>query len=194
LLNAFAVGKPDNAAVAVSEGLLRSLSRRELAGVLAHEVSHIRSGDMRVMLLAEMVARLTGCFGSIGLLLALLNLPLLALGMTPVSWWVIWVLVASPTLSMVLQLALSRSRERAADLDAARLTGDPLALASGLQKIGAFEAGILESIWFRHRHGPESSWLRTHPATQERVRTLLELAGRDSARGPRPHAPAWARD
>jgi heat shock protein HtpX len=56
------------------------------------------------------------------------------------------------------------------------LTGDPRALASALRKIGSFEQGLLEKLVFRRRHGPESPWLRTHPATEERVRLLLELA------------------
>ncbi len=182
LLNAFAVGTSEEAAIAVTEGLLRTLRPRELAGVLAHEVAHIRSGDMRVMLLAELVARLTGAFGTVGLFLAVLNLPLLVLGATPVSWWLIVVLLVSPSLSVLLQLALSRARERAADLEAVGLTGDPRALASALHKIGSFEQGLLESIFFRHRHGPESPWLRTHPATHERVRALLALEAGDRRR------------
>ena len=154
---------------------LEKLSPRELTGVLAHEVAHVKSGDMRVMLLAEIVARLTGSFASLGVFLALVNLPLVMAGVAAISWWVILLLAFSPTLSVLLQLALSRSRERAADLDAARLTGDPRALASALRKIGRFQEGLLESLIFRHRHGPESAWWTTHPATEERVRTLLDL-------------------
>jgi len=174
-LNAFAVGEPDDAAIAVTEGLLRTLTPRELAGVLAHEVAHVKSGDMRVMLLAEIVARITGSFATLGVFLALANLPLLLTGSGVISWWVVLLLTFSPTLSVLLQLALSRSRERVADLDAARLTGDPRALASALRKIGRFQEGLLESLLFRHRHGPESAWWTTHPATEERIQTLLEL-------------------
>lgn len=182
-LNAFAVGEPDDAAVAVTEGLLRTLTPRELTGVLAHEVAHIRSGDMRVMLLADIVGRITGTMATFGVLLALVVL----VGASHVSWWAILLLMLSPTLSMLLQLALSRSRERAADLDAARLTGDPRALASALRKIGRFQEGFLESILFRHRHGPESTWWKTHPATEQRVQTLLELEGAAET-GPQPVA------
>jgi heat shock protein HtpX len=174
-LNAFAVGTADDAAIAVTEGLLRTLTPRELAGVIAHEVAHVRSGDMRVMLLAEMVARITGTFATLGVLLAVLNLPLVMAGAAGISWWAILLLTFSPTLSVMLQLALSRSRERTADLGAVELTGDPRALASALRKIGRFQEGLLESLWFRHRHGPESAWWKTHPATEERVRTLLDL-------------------
>lgn len=183
LLNAFAVGEPDEAGIAVTEGLLRTLTPRELTGVLAHELAHVRSGDMRVMLLAEVVARITGSFATLGVLLAFLNLPLVASGAAAISWWAILLLALSPTLSVLLQLGLSRSRERAADLDAVRLTGDPRALASALRKIGRFQEGLLESLLFRHRHGPESPWLRTHPATEERVRTLLALEVPEAPRG-----------
>jgi len=58
------VGQPDDAAIAVTEGLLRTLTPRELAGVLAHEVAHVKSGDMRVMLLAEIVARIPGSYAT----------------------------------------------------------------------------------------------------------------------------------
>ena len=174
-LNAFAVGDSEEAAIAVTEGLLRTLTPRELTGVLAHEVAHVRSGDMRVMLLAEIVARITGSFATIGLFLALMNLPLVMAGAPPVSWWLIALLTLSPTISVLLQLVLSRSRERAADLDAAELTGDARALASALRKIGRFQEGLLESLLFRHRHGPESTWSTTHPATEERIQILLAL-------------------
>ncbi len=174
LANAFAVGRREDAAVAVTSGLLRTLSPAELAGVLAHEIAHVRHNDMRVMLLAEIVARLTATFAQVGALLLLLNLPLVAAGRIHVSWSAVALLMASPSLSVLLQLALSRSRERQADLEAARLTGDPRALASALRKIGALEEHLLERL-FRHRHGPESSWLRSHPATEERIRDLLAL-------------------
>ncbi len=176
-LNAFAVGEPEHSAIAVSEGLLRTLTPREVTGVLAHEVSHVRSGDTQVMLLTEIVARLTGALATVGIVLAVLSIPLVLMGKAGFSWGVIFVLLGSPTLSVLLQMAISRSRERAADLDAARLTGDPRALASALRKIGRFQEGILESILHRHRHGPESPWLRSHPMTAERVKTLLALEG-----------------
>lgn len=178
LLNAFAIGSRDDAAIAVTEGLLRALTPRELVGVLAHEISHVRSGDMHVMLLAELVGRITGSFATVGVVLAVMNVPLEMGGAGGISWWAILLLVLSPTLSVMLQLALSRTRERSADLAAAELTGDPRSLASALRKIGRFQEGLLEALLLRHRHGSESPWWQTHPATEERVRTLLELEGR----------------
>jgi len=181
-LNAFAVGSRSDPAIALSEGLLRTLTPSEVTAVLAHEVAHVRSGDMRVMLLAEIAARITGTFALLGVFLTLLNAPLVARGEVVIEWWVIALLVFSPTLSVLLQLALSRARERAADLAAVELTGDPRALASALRKIGSFQEGILDRLLFRHRHGPESPWLRTHPATEERVRLLLSLAEHETRR------------
>ena len=172
--NAFAVGRRADAAIAVTSGLLRTLDARELEAVLAHEIAHVLHDDMRVMLLAEIVARITGTFAQLGLILLFMNMPLVVSGRVAVSWSAIWLLVASPTLSVLLQLAVSRSRERQADLEAARLTGDPRALASALRKIGESEAGLFDRLW-RHRHGAESVLLRTHPATGERIRNLLAL-------------------
>jgi len=183
LANAFAVGRRSGAAIAVTSGLLRTLTASELAGVLAHEVAHVQHDDMRVMLLAEIVARLTASSAQLGSLLLLINLPLVATGRVHISWGGVALLMASPGLSVLLQLALARSRERQADLEAARLTGQPRALASALRKLGEIEESLLERL-FRHRHGPKSTWLRTHPDTDERVRNLLALEA-----APEPAAP-----
>ncbi len=180
-LNAFAVGVSDDAAIAVTDGLLRTLNVREVQAVLAHEIAHVRAGDMRAMLLAEFFARITATFGSVGTMLAMMNLMLLVLGIPGVPWSAVVLLMASPSLSLLLQLALSRTRERGADLEAVRLTGDPRALASALKKIETLQGGLFEELVLRHRHGEQSSWLRSHPSTRERIETLLAL---DEPEGP----------
>jgi heat shock protein HtpX len=76
-MNAFAVGRPEDAAIAVTDGLLRRLTLRELVGVLAHEVSHIRNDDLWIMGLADVIGRLTGAMSMAGMVLLLANLPLL---------------------------------------------------------------------------------------------------------------------
>lgn len=119
ILNAFAVGSRRDSAVAVTDALLRALTPRELAGVLAHEVSHVRHNDMWVMGLADMFSRMTRMFSSFGQLLLLLNFPLLLLSEYTISWTAILILVLAPTLSALIQLALSRTREYDADLGAA---------------------------------------------------------------------------
>ncbi len=175
MVNAFAVGQPQQAAIGVTDGLLNSLSFREISAVLAHEVSHVRSNDMRVMGLADSFSRLTSLLSLFGQLLLLLNLPLLLLGAVTINWLAIGLLIIAPTLSTLAQLGLSRTREFDADLNAARLTGDPEALAQALMKIERIQGGWMERIFLPGRRLPEPSMLRTHPPTEERVRRLREL-------------------
>ncbi|GMQ96109.1 MAG: zinc metalloprotease HtpX [Gammaproteobacteria bacterium] len=175
MLNAFAVGTRSASAVAVTDALLRALSPRELAGVLGHEVSHVRHNDMWVMGLADLFSRLTSLFSSFGQILLLLNLPLLMFSEYRVSWTAILILVFAPTLSALMQLALSRTREYDADLGAAELTGDPRGLAMALEKMERFQGRFIEQIFFPGRRVPDPSLLRTHPPTKERIRRLLAL-------------------
>jgi heat shock protein HtpX len=164
LVNAFTVGGVRNAAIALTEGLLLTLDGREIAGVLAHEISHIRNGDLRVLGLADLISRLTSFLSLFGQLLLLVNLPLLWWPDIRVNWWAIALLVFAPQMQITVlaQLGLSRAREYDADLNAVLLTGDPEGLASAFAKI---ERG--RRRWFEvllPGFGvPEPSWLRTHP-------------------------------
>ncbi len=185
MVNAFAVGRPQEAAIGVTDGLLRNLNLREAIGVLAHEVSHIRSNDMWVMGLADLFSRLTSALSLFGQLLLLINLPLLLWAPVSINWFAIGLLVFAPTLSALAQLGLSRTREYDADLNAARLTGDPDALASALRKIEQIQGAWLERVFLPGRRVPEPSLLRTHPPTEERVRRLMELKKRET--------PPWQR-
>ncbi|OQX42670.1 MAG: hypothetical protein B0D88_06235, partial [Candidatus Sedimenticola endophacoides] len=133
-VNAFSVGSRDDAALALTDGLLRLLSPRELAGVLAHEISHVSNNDMRLMGLADMISRPTHLMSVLGLLLMLLSLPLMMFGMAMFPLSGMLLLLAAPGISALLQLGLSRVREFDADLEAARITGDPRGLASALAK------------------------------------------------------------
>ncbi len=174
LINAFAVGNRRHPAIALTHGLLEQLPPRELVGVLAHETAHIAHGDLRVMGLADYVSRLTSLFALLGQLLILFSLPLLLGGQEAINWAGFLLLVFSPHLATLSQLGLSRVREFDADLAAARLTGDPRGLASALAHIEGSSASwrnVLMPGW----GNPEPSWLRTHPATEERIRRLLEL-------------------
>ena len=145
--NAFATGmEPQNASIAVTEGLLRSLNREELQGVVAHEMSHIRNFDTRLMtLLAAMVGSIALVSDGLGRMLRLggsgrrggsdgkrgnpLALVVLVL-------WGLTMIIA-PALSRVLQMAVSRKREYLADATAAQLTRNPGALAGALEKLAA---------------------------------------------------------
>ncbi|MFQ5959613.1 MAG: zinc metalloprotease HtpX [Alphaproteobacteria bacterium] len=175
-MNAFTLGRRDDAAMTVTDGLLRRLGGRELAGVLAHEISHIRHNDMWIMGLADSVSRLTRTLSLFGTLLLFVNLPLFLLDYGHVPWLAIVILVVSPTASALMQLALSRNREFDADLGAARITGDPVGLASALDKLERYQGRMWEQIFMPGRRIPEPSLLRTHPPTEERVHRLLALA------------------
>lgn len=176
LINAFAVGRRGDAAIAVSDALLRHLTPAEVHAVLAHEVSHIRHGDMWVMALADLFSRVTGTLSTVGQILLLVNLPLLLFSEYTVSWVAIALLLFAPLLSALLQLALSRAREYDADLGAAELTGDPRALASALARMERYQGRVLEQLLMPGRRVPEPSILRTHPPTERRVERLLSLA------------------
>ena len=175
MLNAFAVGQRSEAAIAVTDGLLRGLTGRQITGVLAHEMSHIRADDVKIMTLADTVGRLTHGVAYAGLILVLLGLPMLAAG-SAVPLLVAAVLMAIPTVVTLLQLALSRAREYDADLEAATLTGDPSGLASALQTLAKREGRIWERILVPHGRTPDPLLLRTHPPPDERVRRLLALS------------------
>ncbi len=175
MVNAFAVGTRRQSAIAVSDGLLRILDTRETIGVLAHEISHIQNNDMWVMGIADIFSRLTSMLSLFGQLLLLLNLPLIIFSAISVNWTAILILIFAPSLSALAQLGLSRTREYDADLNAARLAGDPEGLARALVKIDRHQGSFMERIFLPGRRIPEPSLLRTHPPTEERVRRLVEL-------------------
>lgn len=175
MVNAFAVGRPDESAIAITDGLLRSLSGRELAGVLAHEISHVRSDDLWIMMMADTLGRATHAVAYAGMVLLVLGVPLLAAGTVMVALVAV-VLTVVPTVVTLLQLALSRAREYDADLEAARLTGDPEGLAGALRQLERAEGRIWERLLVPHRRRtPDTLLLRTHPPTEERIRRLREL-------------------
>lgn len=182
--NAFTVGRGEDAAIAVSDGLLRLLDARELAGVLAHEIAHIANRDLWIMGLADVMARITTISSYVGMVLLILYLPMVMAGEATVPLLVPLILAFSPTVMSLMQLALSRSREYDADLGAVRLTGDPEGLISALLKLERIAGRFWEEIVFPGRRIPEPSLLRTHPSTEERVKRLSELRRRRAA-------PSW---
>ena len=172
--NAFAIGSGDEAALAVTMGLLRQLDRQELTAVLAHEISHIQHQDMRVLAFSSLINRMTALFASLGQLLLFINLPLLLMGRATISWFAIVLLLVAPTLSGLLHLALSRTREFDADLGAVKLTGDPIGLAKALRKLEQAQVSWVQLLLPGARI-PGSAVLRTHPNTPERMERLLTL-------------------
>ncbi|MGI9426916.1 MAG: zinc metalloprotease HtpX [Hyphomicrobiaceae bacterium] len=177
-LNAFATGTRGKAVIGITEGLLRRLSMRELAGVLAHEMSHIRNNDLTVMGLADLISRLTQVLSYIAAMLALVNVfSYIVAGEAAYNWFGIIILYLAPALSNLLQLGLSRVREFDADLDGASLTGDPAGLASALQKVERYTGHFWEDLMLPvpARRVPQPSVLRSHPTTEQRIARLEEL-------------------
>lgn len=204
LVNAFATGSRRHAAIAVTDGLLQTLSPRELAGVLAHEIAHIAHGDLRVMSLADSISRLTSLLALLGQVLLVLILPAVLLGAAEINVWGLLLLALAPHLALLAQMGLSRVREFDADQTAAALTGDPEGLAHALGKIERLTRSwrfFLQPGW----GNPQASWLRTHPAAADRIARLMTLAPpRQPAislgspplcsvpfRNPPLHAPRW---
>ncbi|MBF0400451.1 MAG: M48 family metalloprotease [Magnetococcales bacterium] len=180
--NAMTVGTRRDASIAISDGLLKLLNRDELAAVFAHEISHIKNGDIRVISTADAFRRLTLAIASLVQLLLMLILPVLIMTGQSISWTALLILMAAPSLSALLQLALSRAREFNADLDASTLSRNPLALATALVKIEEYDRRLLRWLGLPFGKPNDLGWLRTHPKTQERVARIMELASQPSSR------------
>jgi heat shock protein HtpX len=182
MLNAFTVGIPRQSAIAITDGLMRHLETREIVGVLAHEISHIRNNDLWVMGLADLFSRATSLLSTLGQLLLLFSLPLMLFSQIRLNWLALLLLIFAPTLSTLTQMALSRTREMVADLHAVQLTGDPEGLARALAKIDRIQGGWMERVFMPGRRLPEPSLLRSHPQTETRIQQLLDL---------KPQSPEW---
>ena len=171
-MNAYALGSPGGGAIVLTEGLLRGLTCGEIAGILAHEVAHIRNNDAWTMSWAASLR----C--AINNWTALAGLSLLRTqrhhGGLAVSQPLAALLSAAPALGQLLGLALSRVRELDADATALELTGDSHALITALGKLERHHADFTASA-SAFEHG-SMRLLRSHPATSERVGTLLSLA------------------
>jgi heat shock protein HtpX len=169
-MNAYALGGPEGAAIILTEGLLRGMTPEEIAGILAHEVAHIRNNDIWMMSWAAALHRSIEWTSLAGLALMraqhggmAISRPLAAL------------LQAAPSIAELLRLALSRTRELDADATALELTGDWQALIAALDKLERHHAGFPVPHVAARENGP-MRLLRSHPATSERVGALLNLA------------------
>lgn len=172
--NCFGLGPRRDPVLAVTDGLLRRLTRREFAGVLAHEIGHVRAGDTAVMTLSDTISRLAQGLSWLGLLGVLIALPLSFRG----DWRLLplaALLVVLPVIVSLVQLALSRSREFEADLAAAHLTGDPEGLAAALEVLESSTGRLWERILVARAPAQDPLLLRTHPTTAERTRRLRQL-------------------
>ncbi len=186
--NAFATGRnPQNAAVAATTGLLKMLTNEEIAGVLAHELSHIKHRDTLISTVAASIA------GMIAMLANMLQFFAIFgssrddnRGGNPIA--LIATIILAPIAATMIQMAISRSREYMADAGAAEMTRQPLALASALKKIEAYAKQLVlphaqEASAHMFIINPLSgvaknmaSLFSTHPSTTSRVEKLEELA------------------
>jgi heat shock protein HtpX len=183
--NAFATGRnPEHASVAATTGILRILSARELRGVMAHELAHVRHRDILISTLAATMA---------GAISALANLAMFAGGRSsdgrqgnPLAS--LLVMILAPLAASLIQMSISRAREYEADRGGAEISADPEALAQALQKIHAYSQGIPFQAIERHPEtaqmmiinpltaGGLSQLFSTHPPMEERVARLISMA------------------
>ena len=169
-MNAYALGGPGDAAIVLTEGLLRRMTRDEIAGILAHEVAHIRNNDTWTMGWAAALHRSIEWTSLAGLALSRAQHGGVALS-RPLAE----LLRAAPSIAQLLRLALSRTRELDADATALELTGDSQALIAALDKLERHHAGFPVLSVTAREDGP-MRLLRSHPATSERVGALLSIA------------------
>jgi heat shock protein HtpX len=185
--NAFATGRnPQNAAVAATTGIMQVLTPRELRGVMAHELAHVRHRDT---LISTISATLAGAISSVAQLGMFFggqhrdgegsSNPLVGL----------LIMLFAPVAAMLIQFAISRSREFEADRGGAEISGDPKALAAALDKIERYAKGLPMPTAEQHPEtaqmmivnplagGGLSGLFSTHPSTQERVARLLAMPG-----------------
>jgi heat shock protein HtpX len=189
--NAFATGRnPEHAAVAATTGILRVLSARELRGVMAHELAHVKHRDILISTISATMA---------GAISALANFAMFFGGRdaegrpaNPIASMAVAIL--APLAASLIQMAISRAREFEADRGGAEISGDPAALAAALQKIEAYARGVpfaaaeahpatAQMMILNPLHGGGIAKLfSTHPATEERVARLMNMAQQGNVR------------
>lgn len=164
--------------VVVSESLHDLLSERQLLAVSAHELAHVAAGEHKRLLMGEILGRIALLSAVAALIAGALAFVVSGHQLAPN--WVWWILAVGPTALSGLNLAVSRRGEFRADAEAARLTGDPLALSQALAKIqfasnggSDLRATVEEFAGLRGR-----GWWRTHPPVEARIDRLQRLAGR----------------
>jgi len=177
LLSAFSSGTSERSCIALTEGVLRQLTMREIADVLAHEIAHIRNGDLALLCFADVVSRLAQALYYLGLALFALNSLRLFGNDVLMPWWAIALLVAAPAVMNLVQLSLSKQREFDADRSAALMTGDPLGLASAISRLDTSVGQVSDDLLppVPARRVPQPSMLRCHPPANLRIARLRNL-------------------
>jgi heat shock protein HtpX len=180
--NAFATGRnPENAAVAATTGLLNILNRDEIAGVMAHELAHVRNRDTLIMTMVATIAGAISMLANFGLFFRGGDDNRGALLAT------ILAVIVAPFAAMIVQMAISRTREYGADKGGAEISGNPRALASALAKLAQGAAAVPNPVAQRNPAASQlyivpglarggDSLFSTHPDTGNRIAALEELA------------------
>ena len=184
--NAFATGRdPNHAAVAVTQGIIELLSPDELESVLAHELTHVKNRDTLTQAVAGTIAGAITFLGRI-LSFGALYGPVYRdnrRGTSPIG--LLFLIVLAPLSAALIQMAISRTREFAADQGSAEITGNPLSLAAALEKLESVGHQIpmngnpaMSPLLIVNPLSTQGlqSLFRTHPSTEERIRRLMELA------------------
>jgi heat shock protein HtpX len=180
--NAFATGRnPEHAAVAATTGLLSMLTREEVAGVMAHELAHVQNRDTLIMTMVATIAGAISMLANFGLFFRGGNEEN---GHGNILATLMAVIVA-PFAAMIVQMAISRTREYGADAAGAQISGNPRALASALAKISGKAEMIPNHVAERNPAAAQlyivpvhvSELFSTHPATEKRIAALEEMAG-----------------
>jgi heat shock protein HtpX len=185
--NAFATGRnPEHAAVAATTGIMRTLSARELRGVMAHELAHVKHRDTLISTISATLAGAISSVAQLGMIFGGHNRDGENGGTNPLVG--LLVMLFAPIAAMLIQFAISRSREFEADRGGAEISGDPKALAAALDKIERYGRGLLLPA---AEHHPETAQMMiinplsggglkglfsTHPSTQERIERLLAMS------------------
>lgn len=183
--NAFATGRnPEHAAVAATTGILRVLSERELRGVMAHELAHVKHRDILISTVSATMAGAISMLANFAMFFGGRN----SEGRNTNPLVGILVAILAPMAAGLIQMAISRAREFEADRGGAEISGDPAALAAALTKIHRFAQGLPMEAAERH---PETAQMMimnplsgggikglfsTHPPTEERVERLMAMA------------------
>jgi len=201
--NAFATGRnPQNAAVAATTGLLSSLSYDEIEGVIAHELTHVKNRDTLIMTLTATIAGAISMLGNFAFFFGGRdrNSPLGPLG-------TLLMIIVAPLAAMLVQMAISRTREYSADRGGALISGKPLALASALARISGAahriendtaEANPATAHMFIINPlsgGRMDNLFSTHPSTENRIAALKQIAnelGEASSAAPNPSQGPWS--
>jgi heat shock protein HtpX len=177
MMNAATLETREGPLIVLTPMTVQRLTRRQLTGILAHEVAHLEYRDTLLLQITAIVHTITQSIANVAWVMLVLFFPLLIFTEGSFPFYLVLLLFGAPLASVLLQLAFSRSREFNADLGAVELTGDPEALADALEQIDRVQSYALSQLFPFRRPRRHSSVFRSHPNIPARVRRLRAVAG-----------------